>query len=112
MHIENYYKYDEIKEYFNEVLAHFDKDTLDKLIKDNELHHEVFNTDYYIIGTYRAKKWLSDEVFNIINITADYENDHIRHNKGIFRGYCWLNLILWAINSINAARYIIKHIEG
>ena len=39
------------------------------------------------------------------------QHDCIRHNKGIFWGYCWLDLILWAINSINAARYIIKHIE-
>ncbi len=36
------------------------------------------------------------------------QHDCIRHNKGIFWGYCWLNLILWAINSIITIRYIIK----
>ena len=74
MNIENYYKYDEIKEYFNDSLEDYDKETLDKLIRDNELHHEIFNTDYYIIGTYEAKQWLKDEVFNVIDIIKKYEN--------------------------------------
>lgn len=76
MNIENYYKYNEIKEYFNDSLENYDKETLDQLIRDNELHHEIFNTNYYIIGNYEAKKWLSDEVFNVINIIKEYENMH------------------------------------
>lgn len=76
MNIENYYKYDDIKEYFNDSLENYDKETLDQLIRDNELHHEIFNTNYYIIGNYEAKKWLSDEVFNVINIIKEYENMH------------------------------------
>jgi hypothetical protein len=36
----------------------------------------AFNTDYYIIGTYKAKKWLGDEVFNVIEIIKDYEQLH------------------------------------
>lgn len=76
MDIKDYYKYDEIKEHFNYALKEYEKDTLNQLIKDRELHNEVFNTDYYIIGTYDAKKWLSDEVFNIINIIKEYENDN------------------------------------
>ena len=57
-------------------ISELGEDTLNQLIKDRELHNEVFNTDYYIIGTYDAKKWLSDEVFNIINIIKEYENDN------------------------------------
>ena len=38
MNIENYYKYDDIKEYFNDSLEDYDKETLDKLVRDNELH--------------------------------------------------------------------------
>ena len=76
MNIENYYKYDEIKEYFDDSLEEYDKKTLDKLIRDNELHHEIFNTDYYIIGRYQAEKWLSDRVFEVINIIKEYENDN------------------------------------
>ena len=76
MNIQDYYKYDEIKSHFNDSLVEYDKETLDKLIKDNELHHEIFNTDYYIIGRYQAKEWLSSEVFNVINIIKEYENDN------------------------------------
>jgi len=76
MNIENEYKYNEIKEYFNDSLEDYDKKTLDKLVRDNDLHHEIFNTDYYIIGRYQAIKWLSDEVFNVINFIKEYENNN------------------------------------
>ena len=75
MNIKDYYKYDEIKESFKDSLVEYDKETLDKLIKDGELHHEIYNTDYYIIGRYQAKEWLSDEVFNVINIIKEEEYD-------------------------------------
>ncbi len=77
MNIENYYKYDEIKEYFEDFIK-YNSENDKNWIKDNidDLHHYAFNEDYYIIGNYEAKKWLSDEVFNIINIIADYENMH------------------------------------
>lgn len=74
MVIENEYKYDEIKEHFDEWI----KDNNPKWIRENldDLHHYAFNQDDYIIGNHEAKKWLSDEVFNIINIIVDYENMH------------------------------------
>ena len=47
------YKYDEIKSYFEDFIN--DENNKD-FIKDNidDLHQEIFNTDYYIIGTYQA----------------------------------------------------------
>ena len=54
----------------------YDNETLEQLIKDNELHYEIFNTDYYIIGTYKAKKWLSDKVFDVIEFIKEYEQDN------------------------------------
>ncbi len=77
MNIDNYYKYDEIKEYFDDFIKYNSED--DKSwIKENidDLHFHAFNNDYYIIGSYKAKKWLSDEVFNVINIIKEYENDN------------------------------------
>ena len=67
----NYYKQDEIQQYFYDWVA----DQGQEWIKENkdDLHHHAFNTDYYIIGTYQAKQWLSDEVFNIIDIIKEYE---------------------------------------
>jgi len=74
MNIENYYKYDEIKEHFNDFIEEHDNEWIKENIDD--LHHYAFNEDYYIIGNYEAKQWLSDEAFNVINIIKEYENMH------------------------------------
>jgi len=65
------YKYDEIKAHFDDYIS----DLTDKEIRENidDLHHDIFNTDYYIIGTYEAKQWLGGQVFNIIEIIKEYE---------------------------------------
>jgi hypothetical protein len=41
----------------------------------DEVHQQLFNTDYYIIGTAEAKKWLEDNVgvFEAINEIQEYE---------------------------------------
>ena len=68
------YKRDEIKKYLNDrvkELKEYSKDEYNTLVKDGELHNEVFNTDYYIIGTYEAKKWLGDQVFDVIGIILE-----------------------------------------
>ncbi len=42
-----------------------------------DLHNEVFNTDYYIIGTYEAKKALEEYgVFDAIEKVQTYEKDN------------------------------------
>ena len=44
-----------------------------------ELHHEVFNTDYFVIGRYRAKQWLEKhdiDAFEAIEFVQDYEKDN------------------------------------
>lgn len=39
-----------------------------------DLHNEVFNTDYYIIGTHQAKKALKEyDVFDAIETVQEYE---------------------------------------
>ena len=43
----------------------------------SDLHNEVFNTDYYIIGTYQAKKALEEfGVFEAIEKVQAYEKDN------------------------------------
>ena len=68
------YKYEEIKSYFEDFI----KDKDQEWIKDNldDLHHHCFNTDYYIIGTYQAKKWLGENVFEIVEIIREYEENN------------------------------------
>ena len=42
-----------------------------------DLHNEVFNTDYYIIGTYRAKEALREyDVFEAIEKVQTYEENN------------------------------------
>ena len=42
-----------------------------------DLHNEVFNTDYYIIGTYQAKEALKEyDVFDAIEKVQTYEKDN------------------------------------
>ena len=42
-----------------------------------DLHHEVFNTDYYIVGTYEAEKALKEyDVFRAIGKVQTYEKDN------------------------------------
>ena len=42
-----------------------------------DLHNEVFNTDYYIIGTYEAKKALEEyDIFEAIERVQTYEKEN------------------------------------
>ena len=68
-----YYKQEEIKQHFLDYLA---ENTPEDGADPFELHHEAFNMDYYIIGTYQATQWLGDRAFEVINIIKEYEQDN------------------------------------
>lgn len=70
----DYYKHEEIQSYFQDWIKDQDKNWIEENIDD--LHHHCFNTDYYIIGRHEAKKWLGDNVFEIIEIIKNYEQDN------------------------------------
>ena len=40
-----------------------------------DVHHDIFNTEYYIIGNYQARQWLGSLAFDVINIIKEYEQD-------------------------------------
>jgi len=41
-----------------------------------DFHFDQFNSDYYIIGTYQAKEWLTEkDVFNCIEIVQEWERE-------------------------------------
>ena len=44
----------------------------------NEMHHEVFNTDYFIIGHYEAEQWLikNGGVFHAVETIKEYEQNN------------------------------------
>lgn len=39
----------------------------------SDLHNEVFNTNYYIIGRYQAKQWMGADAFDMIGDVQEYE---------------------------------------
>ena len=47
-------------------------------INTSELHHECFNTDYFIIGRYEAEEWLKENygIFSAIEKIKEYEQDN------------------------------------
>tara|TARA_R100001440_G_scaffold29795_1_gene48054 strand:- start:1203 stop:1604 length:402 start_codon:yes stop_codon:yes gene_type:complete len=42
-----------------------------------DLHHELCNLDYFIIGTYKAKQWIGHDAFDAIEIIKQWELDVI-----------------------------------
>jgi len=45
-------------------------------IQDEEIHHEVFNTDYFLVGCYQADQWIQENfnsTFEAIDIVRQYE---------------------------------------
>jgi hypothetical protein len=52
------------------------KDLFDSNVYGCDLHHEIFNTDYYIIGSYKAEQFLQNSgigIFGSIDIIKEYE---------------------------------------
>ena len=41
-----------------------------------DLHNDIFNTDYYIVGRYQAKEWMGAEAFDMIGDIVEYEKDN------------------------------------
>ena len=42
-------------------------------ISYSDLHNEIWNTSYYIAGTYNAKQWLGGLAFEVIDVVRTYE---------------------------------------
>ena len=67
---------------FNADLIHYTINGLQDLkganIYVSDLHNEIFNTDYFIIGYYESEKWLNDSIgtFFAINIIKEYEENN------------------------------------
>jgi len=58
-----------------EIVKYMDKDDTFDI---NELHHRLFNEDYFIIGYYKASEWLKKndlDAFDVIDYVQDYEKD-------------------------------------
>ena len=65
-----YFTHEEIKQDLIDILEGFNGEYAD-------LHHETFNTDYYLIGTYECEKALEEYgVFDAIREVNEYEKEN------------------------------------
>ena len=69
------FKDSELNEYITDSIKEW-KENGDWDIIKGDLHFHLFNEDYYIIGTYKAEKWLGNNVFEVIDYIKEYENDN------------------------------------
>ena len=62
-----------------DVISYMISQLEDQVGLDNDvsdLHHYLLNEDYFIIGTYQAKQWLSSYVFDAIEAIKEYEQSN------------------------------------
>jgi hypothetical protein len=58
-----------------EIVKYMDKDDTFDI---DELHHRLFNEDYFIIGYYNASEWFKKndlDAFDVIEYVQEYERD-------------------------------------
>ena len=75
--METYTIKQELDEYIEDYLS--DNREFIKKIDLSELHHQIFNEDYYIIGYYKAEQWLKKHnvsVFEGIKFVQNYEREN------------------------------------
>ena len=68
-----------------------------------ELHHHMFNMDYFIIGTYKASKFIGSDLGKILEVCIDFEKD-----MGIFDESFYMT-ILEPEKVVNKLAYVIGY---
>ena len=68
-----------------------------------ELHHHLFNEDYFIIGTYKASKFIGSDLGKILEVCIDFEKD-----MGIFDESFYMT-ILESEKVANKLAYVVGY---
>ena len=68
-----------------------------------DLHHHLFNEDYFIIGTYKASKFIGSDLGEILRVCIDFEKD-----MGIFDESFYMT-ILGPEKVVNKLAYVIGY---
>lgn len=69
--------YQELTEFAKNQISELDINVFRTDVFD--VHHEVFNSDYYIIGYYDAQKWLNDHEINVFDGIEWCKSKEIEH---------------------------------
>ena len=67
-------KTNQIQDIIDHAIAQLEE--MDSFDYASDLHHRLFNEDYFIIGTYKAKQWLGDESWAAIECVKEYEQSN------------------------------------
>lgn len=75
-----------------------------------DLHHEVFNTDYYIIGTYEAKQALEQYgTFDAIGKVVEYEESEFGERTTDITNPEKVANMLWYMKGNDAISILMEH---
>tara|TARA_R100000742_G_C4179854_1_gene15339 strand:- start:82 stop:468 length:387 start_codon:yes stop_codon:yes gene_type:complete len=74
----SYYNLDDqikkVSDYGIDKIKELEQKEIDKYLKDQELHHYMYNEDYFIIYYYDGKKFINNEFFNMLELMLDYDD--------------------------------------
>tara|TARA_R100001163_G_C5030374_1_gene170762 strand:+ start:464 stop:802 length:339 start_codon:yes stop_codon:yes gene_type:complete len=99
----------ELQEYIIQEMQNYNYNKID--IDLNDLHHELFNQNYYLIGYYNCEQWLKDHNINIfdgINFCQDWETENFGECKQYTNAEQLVNMIVYIIGEeilLNAKDY-------
>ena len=101
----NYSIKKELQEDFLERLHEYIDSKSDEKIEINDLHHEMYNMDYYIIGYYQSEQWLKEHnvsVFEGINFCIEQENENFGESNTDFKNSETLvnHIVYWVSQEI------------
>ena len=88
--------YNELKEHVKEVISDFIG------VDTNELHNDLFNTSYYIIGYYNASEWLKShdiDTFELIEHVQDWERDNFGDTNTKLNSESMVNMLVYIVGS-------------
>ena len=92
-----------------EEIADYD---LDLLQEPHDLGHEIYNTDYYIIGTWKAKQWLGSDVFEVIEHIKYWEQSEFGEvNTDFSSPEAVVNMFVYIIGDQNIYDLVEQYID-
>ena len=105
-------KVEEIKAYILDRIEEIADYNLEKLQEPPALGHEIYNTDYYIIGTYQAKQWLGSDVFDVIEHIKYYEQSEFGEvNTDFSSPEAIVNMWVYIIGDQNIHELVEQYID-
>ena len=103
----------EIKAYILDRIEEAADYDLDQLKEPYDLGNEIYNTDYYIVGTYQAKQWLGTDVFEVIEAIKYYEQSEFGEvNTDFSSPEAIVNMFVYIIGDQNIYDLVEQYIES